>query len=86
MELAAKIILGLGLWYAIGVLAMQYIRHWWNDGSDSYQHIEAREVFTLAFLGIGVVIYIIFAELHYQWFKRVWRKKEESGKWDHLKK
>ena len=89
MELAAKIIFGIGTWYLVGFLAMQYIKHKWNDGIDPtsshYHKIEAREIFTLAICGVGIVIFIIIAEIHYQWFKRVWKKKEESGKWDHLK-
>lgn len=90
MELLAKIIFYAGTWYAIGVLGMMYIRYWFNKGieptSPQYDHVTAKEVFVLAILGIGVIIYIIFAELHYQWFKRVWKKTEESGKWDHLKR
>jgi len=69
MELALKIVFYAAAWYAIGVLGMQYIRHWWNDGVEGseYQHIQAREVFTLAILGLVVIIFIAVMELQYQW-------------------
>ena len=70
MELVAKILFFAGLWYAIGVLAMMYIRYWYNMGvpptSPNYDKIAGREVFVLAILGVGVVIFIIIAELHYR--------------------
>ena len=54
----------------IGVLAMLYIRHWYNMGipptSPDYDKIAGREVFVLGILGIGVVIFVIIAELHYR--------------------
>ena len=72
MELAAKIILYTGLWYAIGVLGMMYIRHWFNKGvqpaSPHYEPVTGREVFVLAILGIGVIIFIAIAEIHYRIF------------------
>lgn len=70
MELAAKIIFLAGAWYAIGVLGMMYIRHWFNAGIDptspQYDYITGKEVFVLAILGLGVIIFIIIAEMHYR--------------------
>ena len=70
MELAAKIIFFAGLWYGIGVLAMIFIRHWYNMGvpptSPDYDRITGREIYVLAILGLGIVIFIIIAELHYR--------------------
>jgi hypothetical protein len=70
MELVAKIIFFTGAWYAIGVLGMMYIRYWFNKGieptSPQYDHVTGREVFTLAILGLGIIIFIAIAELHYR--------------------
>ena len=70
MELIAKIIFYGGLWYVIGVFAMLYIRHWYNMGtpptSPEYDRVTGREVFVLAFLGLGIVLFIIVAEIHYR--------------------
>jgi len=72
VELAVKIIMYAGAWYAIGVLGMTYIRYWFNKGieptSPQYDHVTGREVFTLAILGIGIIIFIIIAEIHYRIF------------------
>lgn len=70
MELVAKIIFFAGLWYASGVLAMMYIRYWYNMGIDptssEYNKVASREVFVLGLLGLGVIIFIIIAEMHYR--------------------
>ena len=72
MELAARIIMYAIAWYTIGVLGMMYIRHWFNKGikptSPHYEPLTGKEVFVLAILGIGVIIFIEIAEIHYRIF------------------
>ena len=67
MGLALKIIFWCVAWYAIGVAAMQYIKYFWNeDIENANQDITSREVFVLGLLGLGVIIFIIIAEMHYR--------------------
>lgn len=70
MELAAKIIFFTGAWYAIGILGMLYVHHWYNIGvsptSPEYQKITAREIFVLACLGLVIIVFLAIAEIHYR--------------------